>query len=341
MYENNNNNVNRVNNNNSALLKQDNRKLTKINTKKMLTTDIVSNRDLFIKNLIGKISIKNINTHLKRIVKVRNPEIGMKNLNDTAMYLEHELNKLKLDAKKENFFFKQVKNVLFSNIIAYKPGKNKHKVLILTSHYDSHKASTGADDNASSVAGMLEIARLISPLKMDYTIQFTFFTLEEYSMMGSYFHTKELSRKNNKKIIGAISLDGLGYTTNKRNSQKKFMNSDYPKSDIGNFLGIISNEHSQTLLKLFDYNVKKFVPNLQTETLIVSGNGEDVPDSRRSDHTPFWDYGYKSIMVTDTCQFRNPYIHSMEDNIENLNMNFLEDATKATLATILDICLKR
>ncbi len=339
MYEN--KKVNGVNDNKSALLKDDRRRVASVNIGRHLSTRVISDRDLFIKNVIDKISTNNINKHLKHIVKVRNPEVEMNNLNDTAEYIEKELNKLKLNAKKENFFFKKVQNVLFSNIIAYKLGKNKRKVLILTSHYDSHRASNGADDNASSVASMLEIAKLTSPLNLDCTIQFTFFTLEEYSMMGSYFHAKELSRKKDKQIIGAISLDGLGYTTNERNSQKKFLNSDYPSSDVGDFLGIISNEGSQTLLKLFDYNVKKYVPNLQTETLIVSGNGEDVPDTRRSDHTPFWDYGYKSIMVTDTCQFRNPYIHTMEDNIENLNFEFLTDATKATLATILEICLKR
>jgi hypothetical protein len=65
-------------------------------------------------------------------------------------------------------------------------------------------------------------------------------------------------------------------------------------------------------------------------TLTVPGNGEGLPDSRRSDHAPFWDQGYRAIMVTDTTNFRNPHYHGPSDILETLNLEF---ATKVCCVT--------
>jgi hypothetical protein len=302
---------------------------------------LTDERDVFIYRMLERVNIDNILSHLYNIVKVRNPETAIKNLTHTRDYIRSKLRSYNLLTGLESFVFKKVPEVVFNNVIGYKPGKDKGRVLIVNSHYDTHKMSPGADDNASSVAGMLEIARIISTMKLDCTLQLTFFTLEEYSMIGSYYHVKKIKQTKKNRIIGAIGLDGIGYLNRNPYSQKKFGNSGYPQSDKGDFLGIVGNRHSETLLRLFDSNIEKFVPGLCTETLIVEGDGMDIPDTRRSDHSAFWDYGYKSIMVTDTCQFRNPFIHTMKDTVDKLNNRFLKDTTQAVLATILDICLKR
>lgn len=295
-------------------------------------------RDMFIQRFIERVDINNLKKHLKRIVKVRNPEVAIENLDETASYITSVLNNYRLYTGKEKFSFKKVKDVKFSNIIGYKTGLEKNKFLILCSHYDTVKTSPGADDNASSVSSLLEIARLMSVLNLEYTVQFTFFTLEEYNMLGSIYHVKNLIKKANRNIIGSIVLDSIGYTNNK---QKQFDNISYPQSSIGDFLSIISNKNSSSLLKLFSHNVSKYTPELKIEPLIINGNGELVPDTRRSDHSSFWDKDYKSILLTDTAQFRNENNHKMTDTMDTLDYNLLLNTTKATLATTLDICLKR
>jgi hypothetical protein len=312
-----------------------------LNPSRIYGKKLTDERDFFINRMLDRVDIENILTHLDNIVMVRNPETALHNLNHTRDYIRRTLRSYNLVTSLEPFVFKKVPDVVFYNVLGYKIGKDKNRILIVNSHYDTHKRSPGADDNASSVAGMLEIARIIAPLIIDCTIQFTFFTLEEYSMMGSYYHLKNMKGKKNYRFIGAIGMDGIGYTSKKTFSQKKFHNTDYPQSDKGDFIGLIGNDNSETLLRLFDYNTDKFVPSLQTEKLIVKGNGSDIPDTRRSDHTPFWDYGYKSILVTDTCQFRNPYVHTMMDTVNKLNPHFLKDTTKAILSSILDICIRR
>lgn len=329
------------NKSNNVSIKKQHSKQNKVENK-ILSNRIINKRDIFIKRFIQKVDKDNIKKHLENTVGERNPQTSIKNLNNTANYIRSVLRKYNMITKIEPFVFKKVSNVIFNNIIAYKKGRIKNKILIISSHYDTGKNTPGADDNASAVASMLEMVRLISVLDLEYTIQFAFFTLEEYSMIGSYYHTRLLKESNmGNNIIGAVVLDGLGYISTENNSQMRFKNSDFPKSNIGDFLAIIGNENSETLLKIFDYNTTKYTPGIKTEKLIVSGKGESVPDTRRSDHTPFWDNGFRSIMVTDTCQFRNPYIHTPKDTAQNINLNFLTESTKATLSVILDICMKR
>lgn len=315
--------------------------------KSILTEDIylpekiLTKRDLFIARFIERVDINNLKQHLRRIVKVRNPETALENLNETSQYINSVLKNYNLITKMETFSFRKVKNVLFNNVIAYKKGIDKKRILILSSHYDTVKTSPGADDNASSVACLLEIARLASVLDLEYTIQFVFFTLEEYNMLGSIYHVKNSRNPIDRNIIGVIVLDGIAYTDNTPYSQKQFRKISYPKSSVGDFLSVITNEKSVALLKILNYNINKFLPDFKIEPLIVNDNGKAAPDSRRSDHTSFWDYGFKSIFLTDTAQFRNPNNHQPTDTIDTLDLNFLYNTTKVTLATVLDMCLQR
>ncbi len=69
--------------------------------------------------------------------------------------------------------------------------------------------------------------------------------------------------------------------------------------------------------------------SLKTLSMIVSGNGDAFPDTRRSDHAAFWDYGYPAVMLTDTANFRNPHYHQASDTVDTLNLPFLEQVTSA------------
>jgi aminopeptidase YwaD len=59
------------------------------------------------------------------------------------------------------------------------------------------------------------------------------------------------------------------------------------------------------------------------EFLPVPFRGRVVPDTRRSDHSAFWDLGYSAIMITDTANMRNPHYHRDSDRTETLDLAFL------------------
>ena len=79
---------------------------------------------------------------------------------------------------------------------------------------------------------------------------------------------------------------------------------------------------------------KRHVPDLKTVSLIVPGNGEQLPDTRRSDHAAFWHHGYPAIMLTDTANFRNPHYHRSTDTLETLDLDFMRKVSKTVTAMV-------
>jgi aminopeptidase YwaD len=69
---------------------------------------------------------------------------------------------------------------------------------------------------------------------------------------------------------------------------------------------------------------KVHAADLKTMSLLVPGQGELLPDTRRSDHAAFWAHGYPAVMLTDTANFRNPHYHRPTDTIETLDFTFME-----------------
>ena len=107
---------------------------------------------------------------------------------------------------------------------------------------------------------------------------------------------------------------------------------------VGDFLGIVGNVASAHLVKAVEAAANQAVPNLRTISLVVPGNGELLPDTRRSDHAAFWHHGYPAVMLTDTANFRNPHYHQSTDTIETLNLAFMEQVARAVAAAVIRLC---
>lgn len=71
--------------------------------------------------------------------------------------------------------------------------------------------------------------------------------------------------------------------------------------------------------------MRQTVPQLPVESLVLPGSGEQFTDIRLSDHAPFWENGFRAVMVTDTAYFRNPNYHQPTDTLETLDIDFIRD----------------
>src|SRR5690625_245675 len=126
-----------------------------------------------------KANLENLYRHvafLTSIYPYRNYK-NLESLRKAADYIEKEMKKTGLETTRQQW---KAKGNVYENIIAsYQP--NKTQRFILGAHYDVYKEQPGADDNASSVAGLLEIMRMLSEkeLELDYGIDFISFCLEE------------------------------------------------------------------------------------------------------------------------------------------------------------------
>ncbi|MES2622142.1 MAG: T9SS type A sorting domain-containing protein, partial [Bacteroidota bacterium] len=104
-----------------------------------------------------------------------------------------------------------------------------------------------------------------------------------------------------------------------------------------NFIISSANDSSVGLLTLFESMAAQYVPGLLVGSIQIPGNGEFIPDSRRSDHAAFWDSGYVALHVSDGAETRNPNYHGPADVGNTLNYNFMGNVTKAITATLLNL----
>ncbi len=224
-----------------------------------------------------------------------------------------------------------------ANLIADPPDADLGPApLLVGAHYDTAPGTPGADDNASAVAVMLELARWTAANRPGAPVRFVAFTLEEppnhgSDVQGSRVFVRRLV-DGGRSVRGALVLEMVGYTTPRQDYPFFLRAAGYPER--GDFIGIVGNRASRE----FGLRVRGAMrrnPNLPVESLFVWFDGWILPDTRLSDHAPFWDAGLPALMITDTAYFRNPNYHTPADRPETLNYAFMAELVRS-LTLVLD-----
>lgn len=205
--------------------------------------------------------------------------------------------------------------------------------LILAAHYDTVPRSPGADDNASGLAVLLDVARRIRQISLDRPVQFVAFCLEEEDLLGSRAYVAQLMARR-QSVHGVIVLECVGYARDVQGSQQIPPGIPVTVPTVGNFLAVIGNQASTSLTTAIERAMRPYLPVI---SLVVPGNGESMPDTRRSDHTAFWEAGFPAVMLTDTANFRNPHYHRLTDTIETLNLDFLASVADGVTAAVIEL----
>jgi Zn-dependent M28 family amino/carboxypeptidase len=287
---------------------------------------------------LSSVSPDEIRLHLLAIEGIRNPNANPQNIAKAQVYIETTLSNLGYEVTQHSFDYA---NETYQNVIATRPGTRypDERVLVIA-HYDTVTNSPGADDNASGVAVMLELARLLQPYTFERTIQFVATNLEEQGSVGS-LALAQFAQESGWHIKGVIDLEMVGYAGNTlKQSAPLGLENTFPK--VGDFICVIGNETSKSLVEQFISGIQQQQIPLPHTPLVVPGNGESLPDTRRSDHSPFWDAGYPAIALTDTAEFRNPHYHQPSDTNDTINLNFAANVCRAvgelvnTLAVSID-----
>ena len=176
---------------------------------------------------------------------------------------------------------------------------------------------TGADDNASAVAALLELGRRWSTAPPRRPVWLVAFDLEEWGLLGSAALAEQL-RAEQQRLKLMVSLEMLAYTSESQSYPHPAMGRVY--GNRGDFIALVANARAGLMLSRLTLAMGQHV---KTRALPVPRAGIDVPAVRRSDHSPFWDRGYNALMVTDTSFMRNPHYHQMSDTIDTLDLPFL------------------
>jgi Zn-dependent M28 family amino/carboxypeptidase len=220
-----------------------------------------------------------------------------------------------------------VHRVRVENIEAIVPGsRDGGEAIVVGAHYDTVMGCPGANDNATGVAAILELARRLAGSKHRRTIKFVAFVNEEppffqTSGMGSLVYAEEAKARGDR-IAAMLSLETMGFYAEQPGTQR------YPVAplawlypNVGNFIAFVSNLQSARLLRKAHRAFKartSFPVQMAFAPAAIPGIGW-------SDHWSFWQNGFRAMMVTDTAPYRYPWYHTAEDTPDKVSLTHLAD----------------
>ena len=216
-------------------------------------------------------------------------------------------------------------------------GARSGEIVIVGAHYDSVQGATGANDNGSGVAAVLELARFARNVKPARTLRFVLFVDEEPPFfksgeMGSRKYARRASERG-ENIVAMFSLETIGYYSDEPGSQHypPPLGLLYPAT--GNFIAFVSNLGSRSLLHEVVASFRRHA-KFPSEGLAAPAF---IPGVDWSDHWSFWDEGYPALMVTDTAPYRYPYYHTAADTPDKVDFDRLARVVSGLRATLLDL----
>lgn len=274
-----------------------------------------------------------LETDVRALAVVRHPVAAPAALAAAEDYVALELGAAGLRVERQLFEWGGAE---FHNVVATRDGSDPARPWVVAgAHFDTRAESPGADDNASGVAALLEVGRMLRGEQLPATVQLVGFNLEElqkrpmHYALGSRAYARWL-RSRGQTVAGALVLEMLGYTDPRQGAPPgaRLFAKVPPQGD---FLSAVGDGRSRALLAAFQ---RAAAPHVPVSPLTVPFRGWLLPDTRRSDNARFWDEGYPALMLTDTADFRNPHYHRASDTPDTLDYAFLRNATAAVAAAV-------
>ncbi len=222
-------------------------------------------------------------------------------------------------------------------------GPRTDERIVIGAHYDVAGPYPGADDNASGVAGLLEMSRLLAKDDLPIQVELVSYPLEEppyfYTRnMGSFVHAHSLKEKG-IKVKAMLALEMIGYFSDEPDSQQYplfLLRPFYPS--VGNYIAVVG--------KLFQRKIIKTVKNAMrnaTPLPVESINAPRIlPGIALSDHLNYWRAGFQAAMITDTAFYRNPNYHTALDTPDTLDyerMAQVVDGVRAAIPALASVKL--
>ncbi len=291
----------------------------------------------------GEASPERLEEHVRTLSEKMIPRDGdhIQNLDRAADYIRGHLEESGGRLTEQSYTIKewnqrnqQVAKGPYRNVIA-SFGPEAGERLIIGAHYDADGPYPGADDNASGVAALLELARLLKERPPSLRTDLVAYTLEEppyfgQEEMGSAVHAASLA-KEGVRVRLMVSLEMLGYFSDEPGSQKypvPIMKALYPSR--GNYLALIGRVGSLGRC----WALKKRMREASPLPVRILTAPSFLPGVDFSDHRNFWRHGYPAVMLTDTSSYRNPHYHTPQDTADKLDYERMAQAAQGVLAII-------
>jgi Zn-dependent M28 family amino/carboxypeptidase len=282
-----------------------------------------------------KATVCNLEAHVRALVSFSpRDETHLESLDRAAAWIRRELQEA--GGKVEDQAF-EAKGSVYRNVLAHF-GPETGERIVVGAHYDAAGPYPGADDNASGVAGLIELARLLGERPPAAHVELVAFTLEEppsftSPAMGSAVHAAALKERG-IPVHAMIALEMIGYFTDAPGSQQyplPILKLFYPTK--GNFIGVVGKLGQGALV----HRIKKSMRRASSLPVHSISAPTSLPGVDFSDHRSYWDAGYEAVMITDTAFYRNPNYHTENDTPETLDYERMAMVVKGVYGAVLSL----
>jgi Zn-dependent M28 family amino/carboxypeptidase len=297
-----------------------------VSAEKLLKTNhpqaLVEAQPEVLRRVVTELSTKHVNRNAG----------NLRRLEEAAVYIETQLKALGVQPKSQRF---TAEGDAYRNIIV-QLGPDTPEVTVLGAHYDVAGDQPGADDNASGVAGLLELVRLLKNEKLQRRVELVFYTNEEPPFfrtphMGSAVHAADLRQRGLRASL-MISLECIGYFSDQPGSQDHpvgLMKAVYPT--VGNFIALVGfykdGETSRRVKRAMITATDLPVHSINAPGFVV---GVDF-----SDHLNYHNEGFVGMMLTNTAFYRNKAYHTPQDTADRLDYMRMAKVVNAAKAATL------
>ena len=284
----------------------------------------------------ARVDPRSLETHVRTLSESLGPRDAShpENLERVAAYVRQKFAEAGGRIREQAYM---VGGTTYRNIIAdFGPETNER--IVVGAHYDAAGPYPGADDNASGIGGIIELAQLLGQTDLHLKVEVVAYALEEppffrSQYMGSAVHARAL-KKEGAKVRAMIVVEMLGYFSDAADSQQfpvSLLRLLYPSQ--GNFISVIGRLGEGILVR----KIKRSMLEASSLPVYSINAPRSIPGVDFSDHLNYWDEGFPAVMVTDTAFYRNPNYHTRADTAEKLDYNRMAQVVEGVYAAVKEL----
>jgi Zn-dependent M28 family amino/carboxypeptidase len=286
------------------------------------------------------VAVAKLEEHVRTLCERYHPRdfTHVENLNQCAAYvLDHFKRAGATSATLQTF---NVSGKEYKNVIGLF-GSPSRKRIVIGAHYDACGPTPGADDNASGIAGLIELGYLLGKDPPQAEVELVAYTLEEppffgSSNMGSARHAQSLVEEG-VEVKLMIALEMIGYFSDEKGSQEfpfPLLRLFYPNA--GDFIALAGRLDQRRVAK----KVKGYMKGTTDLAVYSISAPASLPGIDFSDHRNYWKYGYDAVMVTDTAFYRNQRYHTDEDTPDTLDYARMADVVVGVYEAVRKLAME-
>lgn len=286
-----------------------------------------------IKAKVPEVSPDRLHAHVRMLSETLHPRsVGnLANLEAAADYVHKAFTAS--GARVSDQWFEDQGEELRNVIARFGPAEGP--LLVIGAHYDSFETTPGADDNASGIAGLIELAQLLGRYPPTQPVELVAYTTEEpphfrNESMGSAQHARSLKAAG-RDVSLMLSLEMIGWFDDSAYSQA------YPLpgmsllySDRGDFIAIIGRFGDWAHAR----KVKAAMLGASSLPAFSMNTSVLIPGVDLSDHRNYWNESYPALMITDTAFYRNPHYHEAGDTHDKLDYRRMAQVVQGVFAIV-------